>query len=126
MSLSRITTAAFVFALVAGCGSGEPGVPPTGIDLSIPIADLDGFAEVEALAGEPPESERLETILASFREALAEAREARDPVDRADAEEGWWQQLMRSLTSTYGADIAAQIFSWCEGTFQRRRIGGAA
>jgi len=127
MSLSRIAIGVFLpFVLIAGCGTGDPSIPPTGIDLSIPIADLPGFADIDALTGEPAESQRLEINLNPFREALADTREAVDPDFRANAEEGWWQQLLSTLTSTYGADIAGQIFSWCEETFQRRRIGGAA
>ncbi len=111
--------------VVAGC-AGEPvaPVPPTGIDTSIAIDDLPGWAGMKTSIGEPAESTRLETYLEFWRESLEEARLRADPMARAEQEAMWWATAERALTSMVGAEHAMTVLSWMESTFVRR-TGGA-
>lgn len=116
-----------VGALATSCGGDtEPGgVPPTEIDLGVPIEDLVGWTDLKSSIGEPPESHRLEDYLEFWRESLDAARRNPDPVARQADEEGWWDEAERALTSMIGAENAQTVLAWMETTFHRRGGGGS-
>jgi hypothetical protein len=123
MPLNRQIPATLLIALLAGAtacsGSGREEPPPSGIDLTTPVADLPGWQDIRSEIGEPPEATRLDTFLDFFREALDNARQDPDPEDRAAAEDGWWREAERALTSMVGAENAEIVLRWMESTFGR-------
>lgn len=120
----RTALLAALALLVAGCGS-EPPAPDTGVDLTTPVVELAGWADlITGLSLPSGRDDALASWVVTFREGLDISRRIRDSGDRTRAEADWWAEARTSLVAIVGAANVDAVVAWLETLYGDR--GGTA